>query len=103
MVIRALIAALLILSAPAAADDFKITMPGNLATMTMPCWSGHQLSEAMTLGKFEPVTRGLLVAKTEVSQPLVVVWMHLLTGRAAVTISHPNGEECMAAVLSDAE
>jgi hypothetical protein len=103
MATRALILALLILAAPATAEEFQINPPENIATMTMPCWPRRQLSEALTLAKFEPVVRGLLVAKTDVTQPLTVVWMHLISGRAAITISHPSGEECMTAVLSAAE
>ena len=103
MAIRALITALLILSAPAAAEEFEISPPSNLATMTMPCWSKHQLSEAMTRTDYEPMLRGLLDAKSDASQSLVVVWMDYLTGRGVVTISRPEGEECMAAVLVDAE
>lgn len=102
MVIRALIA-LILLVAPTTAAEFKISPPNNLATMTMPCWADRQLSEAMTRGEFEPMTRGLLDSKTDSSQSMVVVWMHLLTGRAVITISQPKGEECLAAILADAE
>ncbi len=103
MVFRALIAALLILAAPAAADDFQISPPSEIARMTMPCWPSAQLSAALTVGQFEPVVRGLIIERTDPSRPLVTVWMHLLSGRSAITITHPSGEECLLVALSDAE
>ena len=103
MVFRALIAALLILAAPAAASEFKISPPDDLARMTMPCWERTQLSEALTVGQFEAVVRGLIIERTDPSRPLVTVWMHLLSGRSAITITHPSGKECLLVALSDAE
>jgi hypothetical protein len=106
MVIRALIATMLLLVAPATAavaEQFKISPPQTVATMTMPCWREKQLSRAFVDAQFEPVTHGLLAKKTDASQPLVIMWMHLLTGRAAVTLSRPSGEECILAVVIDAE
>jgi hypothetical protein len=103
MTMRALTLALCLVAGTATAEEFQIVKPNNISTMTMPCWPEQQLAHAMTRAKFEPVVRGLLVAKTTVAQPLVVVWLHTMTGRGAVTISHPEGEECLAAVLIDAE
>lgn len=100
---RALTAALLILVAPAAASEFKIPPPTEIARMTMPCWPGAQLSAALTVAQFEPVVRGLIVERTDPSRPLVTVWMQLLTGRSAISITHPTGEECLLVALSDAE
>ena len=102
MIIRVLIF-LVCFTVPSVAKDFEITRPDNIATMTMPCWSSRELSETLTVAQFDSVTHGLLVAKTDVKRPLIVVWMHLLSGKAAITISHPGGEECLAAVLVDAE
>ena len=102
MAIRALIA-LLLLVAPAAASEFKITPPKSMATVTMPCWSDRKLTKAMTRAEFDAVARGLMVKKTDATQPLVMFWMHLLSGRGLVTVSRADGEECIMAVLESAE
>lgn len=102
MVIRALIA-LLLLVAPASADEFQITTPQSLATVTMPCWQDRKLSEAMTRAEFDPITHGLIVKKTDPAQPLVTFWIHMLTGRGMVSLSRPEGEECILAVLESAQ
>lgn len=102
MVIRSLIA-LLLLVAPASADEFRITTPQSLSTITMPCWQDRELSQAMTRAKFDPVAQGLLVKKTDPAQPLVVFWVHMLTGRGMVSLSRPNGEECILAVLESSQ
>ena len=47
--------------------------------------------------------QGLLVEKTDPAEPLVTVWLHHLTGRGAVVISHPTGEECIALVVDEAQ
>tara|TARA_R100000700_G_scaffold37257_1_gene47249 strand:+ start:16485 stop:16787 length:303 start_codon:yes stop_codon:yes gene_type:complete len=99
MVARALIA-LLLLATPAAA--FEIDPPTSMSKMGMPCWQDAKVDEALTIAEFDPVARGLLIAKTDPSQPLVTFWMHMITGRGVVTLSHPNGEECIIAVLEDA-
>ena len=102
MAIRTLIALLLLVS-PAAASDFKITPPESMATVTMPCWSERKLSEAMTRAEFDPVAHGLIVEKTDPAQPLVTFWIHMLTGRGLVSLSRPDGEECILAVLESTQ
>ena len=102
MVIRALIA-LLLLVAPAAAEEFRITTPKSIATVTMPCWQNRELSQAMTKAKFDSIAQGLIVQKTDPAQPLVVFWIHVLTGRGMVSLSRPNGEECILAVLESSQ
>ena len=102
MVIRTLIA-LILLVAPASADEFRITTPQSLATITMPCWQDRQLSEAMTRAKFDPIAHGLIVKKTDPAQPLVTFWLHMLTGRGMVSLSRPEGEECILAVLESSQ
>ena len=102
MVIRTL-TALLMLTAPVAASEFAISPPNSIAQLAMPCWTKAQLSKAMTLGAFKPELRGLLIAKTSASQPLVVVWMDRKRGRGVVSFSHPDGDECLVAIIEDAE
>jgi hypothetical protein len=102
MAFRALVA-LLLLSAPTAADEFEISAPTTIANLAMPCWTDAQLSKAMTIAKFEIVVRGLLTAKTSSDQPLVVVWVNKNKGNGAITLSHPNRDECLAAIIEDAE
>jgi len=105
MVKTALIALIFILTTvlKVNAEEFEISRPDDIATMTMPCWENRQLSIELGKAKFEPVTRGLLVSSHNYGQPMVVTWLQMLTGRGAVTISHPTGEECLAAVLQNVE
>ena len=103
MVIRALIAALLVVSTPVAAAEFSIERPASLATVTMPCWTDRKLAEALTRSDFDAVARGLMIKKTDASQPLVSFWLHMLSGRGLVTVSRADGEECILAVLESAE
>ena len=102
MAIRALIALLLFVS-PAAASEFKIRPPESVATVTMPCWSDRKLAKALTRSEFDAVARGLMVKKTDATQPLVMFWMHMLSGRGLVTISRADGEECIISILESAE
>lgn len=103
MFFRALILTLLVLPMTAHAGEFKISPPTNTARMTMPCWKRTQLSAALNGAQFDPVVRGLLAEQTDPSRPMATVWMHLLTGRAAIVITHATGEECLLVALSDAE
>ena len=50
---------------PAAADEFAITAPDSLAKLMMPCWNDKQVSEALTVAKFDAVTHGLVIEKTD--------------------------------------
>jgi len=102
MVIRALIG-LILLVAPAAAAEFEIATPESTATVAMPCWSNRQLSEAMSRAEFDRIAQGLIVQKTDATQPLVAFWVHMLSGRGLVTITRADGEECIMAVLESAE
>tara|TARA_R100001163_G_scaffold40332_1_gene30611 strand:- start:2023 stop:2340 length:318 start_codon:yes stop_codon:yes gene_type:complete len=81
---------------------FEIDPPTSMARMGMPCWQAAAVDEALTIAEFDPVARGLLIAKTDPSQPLVTFWMHMTTGRGVVTLSQANGEECIIAVVEDA-
>ncbi len=99
MVARALMARLL-WATPAAACE--IDPPTSMAKMAMPCWQAARVNEALTIAEFDPVARGLLIAKTDPAQPLVTFWIHMLTGRGVVTLSQANGEECIIAVVEDA-
>ncbi len=47
--------------------------------------------------------RGLLAAQTDPSRPMATIWMHLLSGRAAITVTQATGEECLLVALTDAE
>jgi len=103
MVIHALIAALLVVSTPVVAAEFEISPPKRMATIAMPCWYDKNVTVAFNNADFAPVVQGLLVEKTDPAKPLVTVWLHALTGRGAVVISHPTGEECIALVLDEAQ
>lgn len=103
MVIRALIAALLVVSTPVVAAEFEISPPKQMATIAMPCWYDKNVTVAFKNADFAPVVQGLLVKKTDPAKPLVTVWQHHLTGRGAIVISHPTGEECIALVLDEAQ
>ena len=100
VLIAAFVAAFLM---PAAADEFAITAPDSLAKLTMPCWNDKQVSEALTVAKFDAVTHGLVIEKTDPSQPLVTFWLHTMTGRGAVTLSQTSGEECIIAIVVDGQ
>ena len=95
----ALVAAFLM---PLPSTAFEIEPPVDIARMAMPCWKSAKVAEALTLAEFDPVSRGLLIEKTDPTQPLVTFWAHLLTGKGVITLSHPTGEECRIAGLEDA-
>jgi len=95
--------ALLFLTTTTHAGEFKISPPTESARMTMPCWQNTQLSAALNLAQFDPVVRGLLAEQTDPSRSMATVWMHLLTGRSAIVITHATGEECLLVALTDAE
>lgn len=99
---RALVA-LLFLTTTASAAEFKISPPNEMARVTMPCWRNKQVTVAFNSADFDAVVQGLLTKKTDPTKPLVTVWLHHLTGRGAVVISHPTGEECIALVLDEAQ
>ena len=98
-----LLVALLFFTTTASASEFEIERPASMATVTMPCWSDRKLAEALTRSDFDAVARGLMIKKTDPSQPLVSFWMHLLSGRGLVTVSRADGEECILAVVENAE
>ncbi len=98
-----LLVALLFLTTTASASEFEISPPGQMATIAMPCWQDKQVTVAFNNADFDAVVQGLLVKKTDPAKPLVTVWLHHLTGRGAVVISHPTGEECIALVLDEAQ
>ena len=100
---RALILILLVLPTTIYAGEFKISPPSDTARMTMPCWKRAQLSAALNGAQFDPVVRGLLAEQTDPSRSMATVWMHLLTGRSAIVITHATGEECLLVALTDAE
>ena len=100
---RALILILLVLPMTAHAGEFKISPPTESARMTMPCWEGTKLSAALGVAQFNPVVRGVVVEKTDPSTPMATVWMHLLSGRAAIVITNVTGEECLLVALNNAE
>lgn len=102
MVMRTLVA-LLFLTTTASATEFKISPPNQMATIAMPCWYEKQVTVAFKNADFSPVVQGLLVEKTDPAKPLVTVWLHHLTGRGAVVILHPTGEECIALVVDEAQ
>ena len=103
MFLRALILTLFVLPTTAHPGEFKISPPTETARMTMPCWTNTQLSAALNVAQFDPVVRGLLAEQTDPSRPMATVWMHLITGRAAIVITHVTGEECLLVALTDAE
>ena len=88
---------------PAHASEFEISPPNEIARVTMPCWQDKQVTVAFNSADFDAVVQGLLVEKTDPTKPIVTVWLHALTGRGAVVISHPTGEECIALVLDEAQ
>ena len=88
---------------PAHAADFKIAPPQNVARLSLPCWQSKQVTEAFRRAEFDAVVQGLLVEKTDPTRSLMTVWLHHMTGRGAVVISHPSGEECIALVLDEAQ
>ena len=88
---------------PAHASEFKIAPPQNVARLSLPCWQSKQVTEAFRRAEFDAVVQGLLVEKTDPAKPLVTVWLHYMTGRGAIVISHPTGEECIALVLDEAQ
>jgi hypothetical protein len=88
---------------PAHAADFKIAPPHNVARLSLPCWQSKQVTEAFRRAEFDPVMQGLLVEKTDPTRSLMTVWLHHMTGRGAVVISHPSGEECIALVVDEAQ
>ena len=100
---RALVLTLFVFPTTAHAGEFKISPPTESARMTMPCWQNTQLSAALNLAQFDPVVRGLVAEQTDPNRPMTTVWMHLLTGRAAIVITQPSGEECLLVALNDAE
>lgn len=100
--IRTLVAALF-LTTTASAAEFEISPPNEIARVTMPCWADRKLAQALTRSDFDAVATGLMIKKTDASQPLVSFWMHLLTGRGLVTLSRADGEQCIVAVLESAE
>lgn len=100
--IRTLVAALF-LTTTASAAEFEIERPASLATVTMPCWHDRKLAQALTRSDFDAVATGLMIKKTDATQPLVSFWMHMLTGRGLVTLSRADGEECILAVVENAE
>ncbi len=57
----------------------------------------------MTRAEFDPIAQGLIVQKTDPAQPLVAFWIHMLTGRGLVSLSRPDGEECILAVLESSQ
>ena len=95
--------AMLLLTTTASASEFEIERPASMATVTMPCWDDKKLSDALTRANFDAVARGLMIKRTDPSQPLVSFWMHLLSGRGLVTVSRADGEECILAVVESAE
>ena len=103
MLLRALILTLLVFPATVHAGEFKILPPTETARMTMPCWERTHLSAALNDAQFEAVVRGLVAEKTDPSRPMATVWMHLLSGRAAIVITRATGEECLLVALTDAE
>jgi hypothetical protein len=88
---------------PAHAADFKIAPPHNVARLSLPCWQSKQVTEAFRRAEFDAVVQGLLVKKTDPTRSLMTVWLHHMTGRGAVVISHPSGEECIALVVDEAQ
>jgi len=88
---------------PAHAADFKIAPPQNVARLSLPCWQSKQVTEAFRRAEFDAVVQGLLVKKTDPTRSLMTVWLHTLSGRGAVVISHPSGEECIALVVDEAQ
>tara|TARA_Y100000004_G_C8597745_1_gene279247 strand:+ start:185 stop:490 length:306 start_codon:yes stop_codon:yes gene_type:complete len=99
---RALVAALF-LTTTASAAEFEISPPREMARVTMPCWQDKQVTVAFNNADYDAVVQGLLVEKTDPAKPLVTFWLHALTGRGAVVISHPTGEECIALVVDQAQ
>ena len=100
---RGLILILFVLPTTTHAGEFKISPPSNTARMTMPCWTNTQLSAALNDAKLQAGVRGLVAEQTDLNRPMTTVWMHLLTGRAAVVITQATGEECLLVALTDAE
>lgn len=100
--IRALVA-LLFFTTTASASEFEISPPNEIARVTMPCWSDRKLAQALTRSDFDAVARGLMIKRTDPSQPLVSFWMQMLSGRGLVTLSRADGEECILAVVENAE
>ena len=95
--------AMLFIATTASASEFEIERPASMATVTMPCWSDRKLAQALTRSDFDAVVTGLMIKKTDASQPLVRFWMHILSGRGVVTVSRADGEECILAVVENAE
>jgi len=88
---------------PAHAAEFKIAPPENVATINLPCWQSNQVTDALRGAEFDAVVQALLSRKTDPARSLMTVWLHTLSGRGAVVISHPTGEECIALVVDEAQ
>ena len=103
MLLRVLILTFLVFPATGNSGEFEILPPTEIARMTMPCWENTQLSAALDDAKFQPVVRGLVAEQTDPSSSMATVWMHLLSGRAAIVITQAIGKECLLVALTDAE
>ena len=44
-----------------------------------------------------------LVEKSDPTRSLFTVWLHAITGRAAIVVSNVSGEECIVLVASEAQ
>ena len=88
---------------PAWADDFEIGKPNSVSKITFGCWGQKEITTTFNGANFTPVVQGLMVDPTQTKQPLLTVWLHHLTGRAGVVISHPSGGECLVLVADHAQ
>jgi hypothetical protein len=102
-----LIAIVLLLASCTAASEepkeFAIGSPQTAARLTIPCWLNKQATAAFQTAEFSPVVQGILVEKSDPTRSLFTVWLHTISGRAAIVVSNVSGEECIVLLASEAQ
>ena len=102
-VITSLLVSLIMLPAVSCADDFFLMgSPSFIADMKMPCWNSGELGLRLHRSGFSPVLKGLVVTVIDPTQPIATTYLHD-DGRAAVTITNPDGSDCLILAIEDAE
>lgn len=107
MVRSILIAIVMLLASCTAASEeskeFAIGPPNTAARLSIPCWLNKKATAAFSRADFSPVVQGILVEKSDPTRSLFTVWLHAITGRAAIVVSNVSGEECIVLVASETQ